>query len=155
MALCLTSSCCYVYVYTSDFQFAVLGFRANIILWGIHRDISTLEVRAKLADLGLANFVRGKVAWEGDHLRLLTASDSKYITKEQVRQISSILRKIGCRCVLDEPQRVVYNPGQLVCSNRFEPLSVVEPVESDIECSSDSGHVDINRVRENVLAAWE
>ena len=89
MALCLTSSCCYVYVYTSDFQFAVLGFRANIILWGIHRDISTLEVRAKLADLGLANFVRGKVAWEGDHLRLiLTASDSKHITKEQVRQIS-------------------------------------------------------------------
>ena len=28
---------------------------------------------------------------------------------------------------------------------------VVEPVESDIECSSDSEHVDINRVRENVL----
>ena len=69
---------------------------------------------------------------------LLTAIDSKHITKEQVRQILSLLRKIGCRCVLDEPQRVVYNPGQLVCSNRFEPLSVVEPVESDIECSSDS-----------------
>ena len=43
----------------------------------------------------------------------------------------------------------MYNPGQLVCSNRFEPLSVVEPVESDIKCSSDSEHVDINRVREN------
>ena len=83
---------------------------------------------------------------------LLTASDSKHITKEQVRQISSILHKIGCRCVLDEPQRVVHKPGQLVCSNRFEPLSVVERVESDIECSSDSEHVDINRVRENVLA---
>ena len=51
------------------------GFRANIILWGMRRDISTLEVRAKLADLGLASFVKGKVAWEGDHLRLLlTAS---------------------------------------------------------------------------------
>ena len=42
------------------------GFRANIILWGMRKDISTLEVRAKLADLGLASFVRGKVAWEGE-----------------------------------------------------------------------------------------
>ena len=25
------------------------GFRANIILWGMPRDVSTLEVRAKLA----------------------------------------------------------------------------------------------------------
>ena len=84
------------------------GFRANIILWGMPRDISTLEVRAKLADLGLASFVRGKVVGEGDHLRLvLTATDSKGVTKEQVSQVSSILRKIGCRCVLDEPKRVV------------------------------------------------
>ena len=60
--------------------------------------------------------------------------------------------EIGCRCVLDKPQRVVHKPGQLVCRNRFEPLSFVEPLESDIECSSDSEHVDINRVRENVLA---
>ena len=120
-------------------------------------DISTLEVRAKLADLGLAtcSFVRGKAAWEGDHLRLLpTATDSQHITREQVRQILFILRKIGCRCVLDEYKRVVHKPRQLVCTcgNRFKPLSVVEPVESDIECSSDSEHIDINRVRENVLA---
>ena len=47
-----------------------------------------LEVRAILADLGLASFVRGKVAWEGDHLKcLITATDNKHITKEQVRQI--------------------------------------------------------------------
>jgi len=40
------------------------------------RDVSTLEVRTKLADLVLASFVRGKVVWEGDHLRLVfTASD--------------------------------------------------------------------------------
>ena len=128
-------------------------FRANIILWGMPRDICTLEVRAKLADLGLASFVRGKVVWEGDHLRLvLTVADSKGVTKEQVSQVSSILRKIGCRCVLDEPNRVVHETGQLVCSNRFEPLSVVEPVGSGIECSSDSENVDLNRVRENVLA---
>ena len=131
-------------------------FRANIILWGMPRDVSTLEVRAKLADLGLASFVRGKVVWEGDHLRLvLTVADSKGVTKEQVSQVSFILRKIGCRCVLDEPKRVVRKTGQLVCRNRFESLSVVEPVELVglvIECSSDSENVDLNRVRENVLA---
>ena len=47
---------------------------------------------------------------------------------------------------------MVHKTGQLVCSNRFEPLSVVEPVRSGIECSSDSENVDLNRVRENVLA---
>ena len=47
----------------------------------------------------------------------------------------------------------MHKHGQLVCSNRFEPLSVVEPVESDIECSSDSEHVDINSERERV--GWE
>ena len=45
--------------------------------------------------------------------------------------------------MLNEPQRVVHKPVQLVCS---KPLSVVEPVESDIECSSDSEHVDINKM---------
>ena len=35
------------------------GFRANIIVWG------TLEIRAKLADLGLDNFVRENAFWEG------------------------------------------------------------------------------------------
>ena len=37
------------------------GFRASIILWRVRRDSSMLEVRAKLADMGLASFVRGKV----------------------------------------------------------------------------------------------
>ena len=46
----------------------------------------------------------------------------------------------------------MHKHGQLVCSKRFEPFNVVEPVESDIECRSDSEHVGINRVRENVLA---
>ena len=127
------------------------GFRAIIILWGMPRNIGMLEVRAKLADLGLASFLRGKVVWKGDHLRVvLTATDSNGVTKEQVSQVSSILRKIGCRCVMDEPKRVVHKTGQLVCSNRLEPLRVVEPVGSDIECSSDSEHVDLNRVRESV-----
>ena len=32
------------------------------------KSLSTLEIRAKLADIGLASFARG---WEGDHVRLL------------------------------------------------------------------------------------
>ena len=73
---------------------------------------------------------------------------------EHVSQISSILPKIVCRCVLDKPKGVVHETEQLVCSNRFEPLSVVEsvePVGSGIECSSDRKNVDLNRMRENVL----
>ena len=35
------------------------GFRANIIVWGMPKDLPTLEIRAKLADLGLDSFVRG------------------------------------------------------------------------------------------------
>ena len=109
----------------------------------------------EISDLGLASFVSGKVVWEGDHLRL-TADDSKGVTKEQVSQISSILGKIDCRCVVDEPKRVVHKTGQLVCSKRFKfvvkDLDVVEPVGSGIESSGDSKNVDLNRVRENALA---
>ena len=46
-------------------------FRASIIVWGMPKSLSTLEIRAKLADIGLASFARGSVAWEGDHVRLL------------------------------------------------------------------------------------
>ena len=81
-------------------------FRANIIVWGMPKDLTTLEIRAKLADLGLASFVRGNVLWEGDHVRLvLTPKDSKGLSKELVSQVSSSLRKIGCRCVLDDDIR--------------------------------------------------
>ena len=47
--------------------------RANIIVWGLRKDLSALEVRSILnfADLGLERFVRGKVYWESDHVRLL------------------------------------------------------------------------------------
>ena len=69
------------------------------------KDLTTLEIRAKLADLGLASFVRGNVLWEG-HVRLvLTPKDSKGLSKELVSQVSSSLKKIGCRCVLDDDQR--------------------------------------------------
>ena len=70
------------------------------------KDLTMLEIRAKLADIGLASFVRGNVLWEGDHVRLvLTPKDSKGLSKEVVSQVSSCLRKIGCRCVLDDAIR--------------------------------------------------
>ena len=48
--------------------------RASKIVWGMPTDF---EIRAKLADLCLASFVRGNVLWEGDHVRLvLTPKDS-------------------------------------------------------------------------------
>ena len=59
-----------------------------------------LKVRAKLSDIGLASFVAGTVAWEGDNTRLvLTPRDSKGLTKEVVSQVSA---QLGCRCVLDD-----------------------------------------------------
>ena len=45
-------------------------FRANIIVWGMPTDLTTLKIRAKLADLGLASFVWGNVLWDGDHVFL-------------------------------------------------------------------------------------
>ena len=78
-------------------------FRASIIVWGMPKSLSTLEIRAKLADIRLA---RGSVAWEGDHVRLLLLpKDSKGLSKDVVGRISACLRKIGCRCVLDESQK--------------------------------------------------
>ena len=75
-------------------------FRANIMVWGVPKDPITLEIRAKLADLGLASFFRGNVLWERDHVRLvLTPKDSEGLSKELVSQVSSSLRKIGCRRV--------------------------------------------------------
>ena len=96
-------------------------FRAYIIIWGFSRDLSTLEIRAKLSDLGLSSFAAGKVAWEGDHVRLvLTPKDSKGLTKELVSQVSAQLRRIGCRCVLDEALRDhsrCAKPARVECVN--------------------------------------
>ena len=76
------------------------GFRTNIIVWGMPKDLPTLEIRAKLADLGIDRFVRRNAFWEGEHVRLvLTPKDNKGLTTELVSQVSASLRKIGCRCV--------------------------------------------------------
>ena len=46
------------------------GFRANIIAWGMPKDLPTLEIRVNVTDLGLDSFVGGNVFWEGEHVRL-------------------------------------------------------------------------------------
>ena len=38
--------------------------RVNIIVWGLHKELTTLEVRTKFADVGLESFARGNVLWE-------------------------------------------------------------------------------------------
>ena len=56
----------------------------NIIVWP--KNLTMLEIRAKLADLGLYSFVRGNTFWEGQHVKLvLSPNDSKRLTKELVK----------------------------------------------------------------------
>ena len=81
-------------------------FRANIIIWGMRKHYSTLKVRTILADANFENLARGKMCWEGNHLRVvLTVNDSKAIDKSIVSEISAKLRKIGRRCVLDDGRK--------------------------------------------------
>ena len=51
---------------SEDWVVSKKRFRASIIVWGMPKDLTMLEIRATLADLGLASFVRGNVLWEGD-----------------------------------------------------------------------------------------
>ena len=108
------------------------------------KSLSTLEIRAKLADLGLASFARDSVAWEGDHVRLLLLpKDSKGLSKDVVGRISACLRKIGCRCVLDESQKAWESAGvqvNIACSNRFSSL-----VDEDVYVG---GELNIDVVRQ-------
>ena len=99
-------------------------FRASIIVWGMPKSLSTLEIRAKLADIGLASFA-GVVYWEGDHVRLLLLPKDSKGRKDVVGRISACLRKIGCRCVLDESQKAWESAGvqvNIACNNRFSSL---------------------------------
>ena len=50
---------------------------------------------------------------------------SKGLSKDVVGRISACLRKIGCRCVLDESQKAWESEGvqvNIACSNRFSSL---------------------------------
>ena len=96
-------------------------FRANIIIWGMRKHYSTLEVRTILAD---ANFEK-EMCWEGDHLRVvLRVNDSKAIDKSIVSEFSAKLRKIGCRCILDDGRKELVRCSlPIACSNRFRSLN--------------------------------
>ena len=126
------------------------GSRGNIIVWEMPKDLPTLEIRAKLADLGLASFVRGDAFWEGEHVRLvLTPNGSKRLTKELVSQVSASLRKIGCRCVLDDVKNgVKVKSRPIECFNRYEPLTQLhysnETVSSSLNSDAQNDRVNVD-----------
>ena len=57
-----------------------------------------------MGDLGLGSLVKETVAWEGDPVRrILSPNDSRVLVLGWLQRfLRSCLRKIGCRCVLDE-----------------------------------------------------
>ena len=125
------------------------GFRANIIVWGMPKDLPTLEIRAKLADLDLDSFVQGDAFWKGEHVRLvLTPNDSKRLTKVLVGQVSASLRKIGCRCILDDVKSgVKVKSRPIECFNRYEPLTQLgysnETVSSSLNNDAQNDGVNV------------
>ena len=73
-----------------------------------------------------------------DHIRLvLTKKDSKGVSSELVKQVSSNLRKIVCRCVIDEQVRKTCKSRvmsvSLHCVNRFESLAVDTCSDDNVE----------------------
>ena len=91
--------------------------------------------------------------------------DSKGLTNEIVSRISACLRKIGCRCVLDENRDVANNqkPVKLQCVNRFESLSTDvdsdEPIDiMSVDVGAVSGRVQevqgLKRKRKLRIATW-
>ena len=42
-----------------------------IIVWGIPKDLPTLEIRAKFVNLGLVRFARGNLFWDEKHDNLV------------------------------------------------------------------------------------
>ena len=93
--------------------------------------------------------------WEGDHIRLvLTKKDSKGVSSELVKQVSANLRKIGCRCVIDEQVRKSCKSRAMSvpvhCVNRFESLAVDTCSDDNVE---DVPVVDSVALKTKVLAS--
>ena len=111
---------------------------------------TTLEIRSKFVELGLSTFVGGKVFWEGDHVRLvLSIKDSRGISDPLVREVSARLRKIGCRCILDEAvhDRHVAKVAPLSCCNRFESLP---HASAGVEVLDDRPDVDLDFISSKI-----
>ena len=97
------------------------------------------------------------MCWEGNHVRLvLTHKDSKGLTKALVGEVSSCLRKIGCRSVLDEQVRNQCRSKLLniQCVNRFEPLVSQECNSDELMkgLSGDEHGLDVQLVGDRVRA---
>ena len=81
--------------------------------------------------------------------RLLLTKDSKGVSSKLVKPVSANLRKIGCRCVIDEQvkktckSRVMSVPVH--CVNRFESLAV--------DVCSDDNVEDMHRARVLILTS--
>ena len=89
--------------------------------------------------------------WEEDHVRLvLTPKDSKGLSKELVSQVSSSLRKIGCRCALDDDIRGKACAYRLRPSQKASSSCSSEP--SGSLCSGDNMYIDVNLVGNKVKA---
>ena len=86
--------------------------------WGMFRE------RTILADANFEKLPRDKLCWEGDHLRVvLTVNNSKAIDRSIVSELSANLRKIGCRCVLDDGRKELMRYSlPIACSDRFRSL---------------------------------
>ena len=110
--------------YISYFSIEIIIIIKKKKIWGMRKHYSTLEVRTILADANFENLARGEMRWEGDHLRIiLTVNDSKAIDNPIVSEHSAKLRKIGCRCVLDDGlKELVRCSLPIACSNRFHSL---------------------------------
>ena len=68
-----------------------------VIIWGMCKNYSTLEVCTILADV---DFDTRKVI---DHLHIvLKVNASKIIDKSIMSELSAKRRKIGCMCILDD-----------------------------------------------------
>ena len=93
----------------------------------MHKHYSTLEVCTVPADANFENLAHGEMCWklgESDNLHVvLTVNDSKAIDKSIVSELSVKLRKIGCRCVLDDGRKELVRCSlPIACSNRFRSL---------------------------------
>ena len=87
--------------------------RVNSFVWKLHKELTTLEVCAKSADMGLESLQS-----EGDHIRLvLMKINSKGVSRKLAKQVSASLRKIRCSCV-------IYEQVRKTCKSRVMPVTV-------------------------------
>ena len=86
----------------------------------------------------------------GKRPRKITSKDSKGILKELVREVSSVLRGIGCRCVLDDSERL----DMSACSSELDKVKGFFALHVEDSSLDDDGEdddsVDVDCVRSKV-----